>query len=140
VYKEKGSVNNIVSGDIVTYKTEGCCFAGSTVLKLETAGPISQASFKFSNRASGVLPPSSTASAFDPDTHYKTALTHSLYDNKGNLLESARRNGIKTAYVWGYKQEMPVAEIVGSGYAAALALIAHLYSKTRCLMHRCVQN
>jgi YD repeat-containing protein len=121
-YREKGGVNNIVSGDIITYKTTGAALADQ-LLKLETASPVSLAAFKFSNRATGVLPPSSTPAAFDPDAHYKTAVTYSLYDTKGNLLELTKRNGIKTAYVWGYKQQMPVAEVVGSGYAAALALV-----------------
>lgn len=118
VYKQKGGVNNIVSGNIITYKTEGAGLP-DRLLKLETATPLSQASFKFSNRSIGVLPPSSQPSPYNADTHYQTVLTYTLYDNKGNLLESINRNGIKTSYLWGYKQEFPVAQIVGTDYTTA---------------------
>lgn len=118
VYKQKGGVNNIVSGNIITYKAEGAGLPDQ-LLKLEIASPLSQTTFKFSNRLTGVLPPSSQPSQYNADTHYQPLLTYTQYDNKGNLLESISRNGIKTSYLWGYKQEFPIAQIVGTDYTTA---------------------
>lgn len=122
-YKQEGGVIDIVGGNIITYKTKGAGLP-EQLLKFETASPLSQASFKFSNRLMGVLPPSSQISQYNPDTHYHPVLTYNQYDNKGNLLESISRNGIKTSYLWGYKQELPVAQIVGTDYTTVLGKIS----------------
>jgi YD repeat-containing protein len=122
VYKQKAGVNNIVSGNIITYKTTGAGLPDQ-LFKLTTTSPIPQASFKFSNRVMGVLPPSGTPSQFSADTHYQPVLTYTQYDNRGNPLESVGRNGITTSYLWGYKQEFPVAQIVGTGYSTAISKI-----------------
>ncbi|MFL9485700.1 hypothetical protein ACI6Q2_23155 [Chitinophagaceae bacterium LWZ2-11] len=124
VYRQRGDVTNIVSGNIITYKTEGAGLP-EQLFKLETAGPIPQASFKFSNRSVGVLPPSSLGTQYSPDAHYKLALAYTKFDNRGNPLESIKRNGIKTSYLWGYNQEFPVAEIAGTDYTTALSKITN---------------
>ncbi len=124
VYKQKGGVNNIVSGNIITYKTTGAGLADS-LLKLEITGPLLQANFKFSNRLTGILPPSSSPSQYSADAHYKPVRIYTQYDNRGNPLESAARNGIKTAYLWGYGKEYPVAEVVGTDYTTASGKITN---------------
>ncbi len=124
VYKQKGGVNNIISGNIITYKTEGAGLP-EQLFKLETTKSLSQTSFKFSNRLIGVLPPSSEPSQYSTDTRYQPTLSFTQYDNKGNLLESLARNGIKTSYLWGYKQEFPVAQIVGADYSTAFSKVSN---------------
>lgn len=113
VYKEKGGVKNIVSGNIITYKADGRGLPDQ-LLKLETATPLLQTGFKFSNRSTGVLPPSSSPAQYSADTHYQTVLTYAQYDNKGNLLEYIPRNGIKTSYIWGYDLVYPIAEVINA--------------------------
>ncbi len=39
------------------------------------------------------------------------------YDEKGNLLEVKKSNGMSIAYIWGYKKEYPVAKIENATYA-----------------------
>ncbi len=39
------------------------------------------------------------------------------YDAFGNVIEQAKTDDIKTAYVWGYNHTRPVAQIIGSDYA-----------------------
>lgn len=124
VYKQKGGVNNIVSGNIITYKTTGAGLADN-LLKLETSGPLLQANFKFSNRSTGILPPSSLPSQYSADTRYKPVLTYTQYDTRGNPLETIARNGIKTAYLWGYNKEYPVAQVVGTDYTTASGKISN---------------
>lgn len=115
VYKQREGVTKIISGNIITYKAEGSGLP-SQLLKLENAGPISLANFKFSNRIVGVLPASSSPTPYSADTRYQLVSTYTQYDNKGNLLESIGRNGVKTTYLWGYNQEYPVAQVVGSDH------------------------
>lgn len=118
VYKEKAGAIKIVAGSIITYKAEGAGLPYQ-LFALETSAPIPYTGFKFSNRPTGILPPASSPAGFSADSRYQTALTYLQYDSRGNLLESVKRNGIKTAYLWGYNQQLPVAEIVGSDYATA---------------------
>ncbi|OQP67841.1 hypothetical protein A4R26_32585 [Niastella populi] len=43
------------------------------------------------------------------------------YDIKGNILQVTGKDGVVTAYVWGYDQKYPVAKIIGSSYADAIS-------------------
>ena len=46
------------------------------------------------------------------------------YDNKGNVIETTSAGSqFKTAYLWGYKQQSPVAEIQGASYNQVVAAI-----------------
>lgn len=108
-YKQKGGVNNIIGGNIITYKAGGAGLPDQ-LLRLETAGPISQTSFKFSDRSMGVLPPSSQASAYGPDTHFKPLMSYGAYDAKGKLLQQNKVNDQQHAYIWDYNGTYPVAE------------------------------
>jgi len=123
-YRYRDGATNIASGNIITYKTTGAGLPDQ-LLKLETANPIPQSSFSFSNRSMGILPPSSTPAQYTPDTRYKPAITYSQYDSKGNPTEITKRSGIKTSYLWGYNQVYPVAEIVGADYATASGKITN---------------
>jgi hypothetical protein len=113
VYKQKGGVNNIVRGNIITYKADGRGLPDQ-LLKLETASPILQSSFKFSNRSTGVLPPSSSPAQYSADSHYHPVITYAQYDNRGNPLESISRTGIKTSYIWGYYLAYPIAQVINA--------------------------
>ncbi|MPL56591.1 hypothetical protein SDC9_02077 [bioreactor metagenome] len=44
-------------------------------------------------------------------------VSYDFYDNKGNLLEFRKSNGVPTAIIWGYNNNYPIAKIEGARYA-----------------------
>ncbi len=46
----------------------------------------------------------------------------SLYDNKGNLVQSTGKNGIPSTTIWGYYQTLPIAVIPGASYSQLASL------------------
>jgi YD repeat-containing protein len=63
-----------------------------------------------------------------PESLQKSVLGNSLeteysidaYDNTGNILQITGRDGITTAYIWGYGQRYPVAKVIGITYNNAV--------------------
>lgn len=45
------------------------------------------------------------------------------YDADGNLLEQAKTSDVHEVYLWGYKNEYPVARVVGSTYTIVAAFV-----------------
>ncbi|MBK1442739.1 RHS repeat protein, partial [Parapedobacter sp. ISTM3] len=119
-YREVGTARTILSGSITTYKAGGKGLIDQE-LSLETAAPVALASFKFSNRATGVLPPSGSAGSYSADTRYRVRLTYDSYDGKGNVLQYTPSDGVPVSYVWGYGGRYPVAEIRNATRAAVLS-------------------
>ncbi|GEP98960.1 hypothetical protein [Chitinophaga cymbidii] len=110
VYKEVGTTRTILSGNITKYRAEGKGLVDQ-ILMLETPDPVPLTSFKFSNRLSGILPPTGATSVFSPDSKYKIQLTFNSYDTKGNPLQYTTEGGVPVSYLWGYNGQFPVAEI-----------------------------
>ena len=52
----------------------------------------------------------------------ETEVTIDAYDEKGNIIQVTGKDGIVTAYIWGYNQKYPVAKIIGKTYADAVTL------------------
>lgn len=102
-----GGASKITSGKITTYTGT----AVNQVFKLETAAPVLLSGFKFSNRATGVLPVNGTATAFSKDSKYKTQVTINNYDSKNNPLTITPENNNPVSYIWGYNQYYPIAEV-----------------------------
>ncbi|PWV56373.1 RHS repeat domain-containing protein [Chitinophaga sp. S165] len=50
-------------------------------------------------------------------------LDYIRYDADGNLLEQAKTNDVHEVYLWGYKNEYPVARVAGSTYAIVAAFV-----------------
>jgi hypothetical protein len=50
-----------------------------------------------------------------------TEATVNAYDKRGNMLEATGKDGIVTAYIWGYDSTYPVAKIINKSYADAIA-------------------
>lgn len=46
----------------------------------------------------------------------ETEITISQYDDIGNILEVVKRNAIKSAFIWGYKQTAVIAKVENMGY------------------------
>lgn len=120
-YREVGSTRTVLSGSITTYKTGGKGLMDQ-VLALETASPVPLASFKFSNRSMGQLPPSvGSPGNYSADTRYKPRLMYNSYDTRGNPLQVTQADGVSTSYVWGYSGQYPVAEVRNATYAEVTA-------------------
>ncbi len=49
-----------------------------------------------------------------------TEATVNAYDRRGNMLEGAGKDGVITAYIWGYDSTYPVAKIINKPYTDAL--------------------
>jgi hypothetical protein len=47
----------------------------------------------------------------------ETRLTYDRYDTKGNILQVTDAGGIPISYLWGYKQQMPIAEVKNATYS-----------------------
>lgn len=115
IYLDSGQ--SILSGKVIEYKTDGLGLKDKEKY-LETNAPLSLSSFKFSNRAKKVLPPSGTPTTFLPDSLYHTRLTYHGYDSIGNILSVSKDNGYKTCYVWSYGGQFPIAKIINAEYSA----------------------
>lgn len=110
-YREVGTARTILSGTITKYLTGGKGLVDQ-VLELETASPITQSTFKFSNTFAGQLPIGTGTGPFAPDPSYAVRLTYgNTYDAFGNPQQVLPAAGIPVTYIWSYKGQYPVAEI-----------------------------
>lgn len=114
-YLDAGGNRKILSGQITKYKSGGQGLKEGELM-LETSSPISSATFKFSNRTTGTLPPLGTKTLFSPDDHYKLRLSYDAYDDSGNLLRMTRDGELATSYIWGYNNLYPIAKIDNAIY------------------------
>lgn len=115
-YNNVNNATTVLSGFIAKYKSSGNGLIDQ-VLKLEKTGSIPLASFKFSNRSVGVLPPASTSSSFAPDSRYQPGVTYNSYDVKGNVIEQQKTNDVKQSFIWDYNNAYPIAEAINAPVA-----------------------
>lgn len=108
-YLRDGTGVKIVSGNITTYKEGGKGWKDQE-LKLKTASPVLQTQFNFSNRPSWWRP-GLRYQAFDPDSRYKSRVSYTGYDAKGNLTGYTLDQDLSTSYLWDRHSQHPVAEI-----------------------------
>lgn len=111
-YKSDASGLNarIISGKLTTYKDYPLGVKDKEYY-LETASPISSASFQFSTRASSnVIPPAGAASLFYQNPLYKLRVSYDQYDDKGNLLQYTQ-DGYPVSVLWGYNKSLPIAQV-----------------------------
>ncbi|UGU17924.1 hypothetical protein LS482_08590 [Sinomicrobium kalidii] len=115
-YQDKGGAKTILSGSLTKYHEGGKGLKSSESL-LEPSTPVTLSSFKFSNRAKGIIPTNNnTPTAFSPDSRYKQRLVYNRYDNQANLLQYTLSNGPSTSFIWGYNGQYPVARIENATY------------------------
>lgn len=100
-YKEVGSTRTMLSGNITVYKTGGNGLV-EQLLGLESMSPVALSSFKFSNRGTGVLPPTGSTGAYSPDSRYKPHLAYGNYTTRGHPLQVTPVGGPSTSYLWDY--------------------------------------
>lgn len=66
-------------------------------------------SFNFTPSVSG-------ASGITKDPNYILRLSFLKYDSIGNILQQQKANDVQETYLWGYRNQYPVAKVVGSDY------------------------
>jgi hypothetical protein len=103
---------SILKGSLSRFKQSNPSLL-ETIDVLENAAPVPLNSFKFSNRALGVLPESGVSTAFEPDTRYKPQMTFT-YNAANNLTQQLRTFDMSKAYIWGYNNTLPIAEAVNA--------------------------
>ncbi|MDF2455368.1 MAG: hypothetical protein K0R51_1361, partial [Cytophagaceae bacterium] len=77
------------------------------IFKLETVSPIAASNFSSTTV---------TSSGFISDSRYKEDILFTRYDDRGNVQEMIRQDGITVVYLWAYKSSYPVAKIVNATY------------------------
>jgi hypothetical protein len=104
---EKNNQKQIVSGSVTKYKPGGLGLK-DTEYYLEAVSPIPSASFKFSNRATGILPPAGTISGYAIDANYKPRIFYDSYQN-GKLVQYRLNESTPESFLWAYNGQFPVA-------------------------------
>lgn len=146
-YRQQGTARTVISGLITTYKDDDRGLP-DIVYTLESMIPITQSSFKFSNRGTpGVLPPAGSPSTFSRDTRYQPQVHYVHYDSYGNPLEVKRPNGPSTAFLWGYEGQFLVGQVTNATYAELQALLTtatinqlHAYNVTESFIRSTLQT
>lgn len=91
----------VFSGNMTAYRDSTQLFMPDKIYNLETVNGLSE-----SNRTSG----------------YVLNVEYEMYDAYGNILQICER-GQRTAYVWGYNHQYPIAEIKGATYAQVVVAL-----------------
>ena len=105
---ENGTTITITGGVVNRYKSGGFGLL-DTVFSLSLANPIPQPTFKFSNQLTGGM--GSDYTAYAPDAHYIAKAFYQTYDSKDNLIQSQNIGEPPSSIIWGYNQDVPVAQI-----------------------------
>ena len=50
-------------------------------------------------------------------SNYHERLNFGRYDDKGNLLQHNKKDGVVTSFIWGYHQTLPVAQVVNASFS-----------------------
>ncbi|OKS85676.1 RHS repeat domain-containing protein [Mucilaginibacter polytrichastri] len=116
-YQNDGTNTTILNGVVTQYQTGGHGLI-DRVYKMEQLAPVTLSAFKFSGRAIGQLPVSTSPAVYTLDGHYKERLVYNRYDALGNLQQITPTEGVSTTYLWSYNKTYPVAEIKNATYEA----------------------
>ncbi len=93
----KGSV---INGTLTQFKTDTPL--PDAVYSLKVSKPLAEDNFHKSNRIAG---------SFEPDASYEKQVAYYEYDRVGNVRELSKYKDIHIAYLWGYSNSKPIAEI-----------------------------
>jgi YD repeat-containing protein len=123
VNEDAAGVSEIVGGTWKKYDLFGNV---TELYNLELSAPLKKASFKFSSRLAGMLPPEGVAGSFSADTRYVKRITYDAYDGSRLLQYTLTGNANEkrpTAVLWGYNGMYPVAEIQNASYATVSSVL-----------------
>jgi YD repeat-containing protein len=100
--------SKIISGKILTYKTEGNGLIDEEYAWETASAPAS--AFKFSSRAAaGTIPAAGTASVFSKDPAYKRKATFS-YGDFGTPVMIQPTDNNAVSFAWGYNNTLPIVK------------------------------
>ncbi len=102
---------SIIGGIVNKYKVGGLGLL-DTVFSLSTSNPIPQANFKFSNQVLGVI--NGVNTIYSIDNRYIAKEFYQSYDSKNNLIQSQAIGEPPSSTIWGYNQNIPIAQISNS--------------------------
>lgn len=120
-YEEDTNGLKILGGNITEYSLGAAL--PNKVYQLETDSPILLSSFKFSNYGMGQFPNFISGNSYLMDSRYKQRINYNKYSTGGNLLEVQTSLGPKSAYLWSYNSQYPIAEIKNADYATVESVL-----------------
>jgi YD repeat-containing protein len=104
-----GSNERVLGGKLNVYRTDPNNtnhVVADSILFIESVAPVP---------LSGFSPSSITnASRLARSPFYKNAIKFLSFDGKGNVTELKKENDYITTYLWAYRNELPVAEVINS--------------------------
>lgn len=103
----------ILSGLITKYRADNPSLQDG-IYTITPTQPVPLSSFKFSNRAIGVLPTTGNKSLYQPDVAYQHRINFDKYSIANNLTEQTKIGDIKKSYIWDYNDQYPVAEVTNA--------------------------
>lgn len=106
-----GSNKRYINGSLTTYHTT--LPLPVRFYRLEISSPLTSHTMS-----------STTNGNFYFSSYYKP-IGSFVYNNNGNLIEQAKENDITTAYIWGYNNSYPVAQVVGASSNTAMAYVTN---------------
>jgi hypothetical protein len=98
-------VNTLKSNNRLTTVVEKTSFKNSTLLN----GAI----YQYKDWGNGILLPEQVYTK-NGSNAYESRLHFYGYDNKANVISVSKENDIKSAYIWGYNQTYPIAQVAGA--------------------------
>jgi len=109
------TISNMINSNVLNpvLKTE------TKVNDITTQSIITNYSIKThneSNSSNNMYLPSNIKILKKGSTNYEEAIQYASYDNNGNILQEQKTNGTPVSYIWGYKNEYPVAKIENISY------------------------
>ena len=124
LYDGTSSNARVIAGQLFKYKPGGKGLLDE-IYELETPAPIPlYNNFKLSNQPAGVVAPMPTPNQpFSPDARYGRKLVYTAYDTYGNPLQVSPEHDVPTAYIWGYNDTYPIAEVKNATYAEVEAVL-----------------
>ena len=109
----------VIRSNINVFKSDLPCI--DKVLRLEANSPVLLSNFG----AGSALSANAFVYNVNPtiNSSYQPRIYFDSYDSYGNILQQHKSDDIHEVYLWGYNAQYPVAKIVGSDYATAIALV-----------------
>lgn len=63
-------------------------------------------------------------------SNYEEAIQYNSYDNNGYILQQQKTNGTPISFIWGYKNEFPIAKIENALYSDVSSYVSNIQTKS----------
>lgn len=102
---QQSMANTLKNNNFLTTVVEKTSFKNSTLLN----GAI----YQYKDWGNGIILPEQVYTKTGNNA-YESRLHYYSYDNKANVLSVSKENDIKNAYIWGYNQTYPIAQVTNA--------------------------